>query len=213
MESNRKVGIGDDIRFEKCGKKISFGSPVRIPGKILRQQQELFRRNLPLVLANFKMIVEKERFFFCGDTGAFVNIIPFCYGGVIPLGILILLWQKGEFVKPCDGCGKTVYLIHVEGSVLSGSHWRLGYCGTCGREEDYSGGGEDLSSYPIFPKSLSGLLKEYPIEIVIPGERQHFDWGKGLAGENKPDIIVKPRVTPASFCEVLSNLKGEPWND
>jgi hypothetical protein len=212
MESNRIVGIQDNIRFEKRGKRISFASPERIPSKVRRQQIAFFGPNLPLVLANQKMILEEERFFFCDDVGAFVNLIPF-YGGVIPLGILLLLWQRGEFVKSCDSCGKTVYLIHVEGSMLSGSHCRLGYCSSCSKEEKYEGGGEALSRYPIFPNSFSGLIKEYPIEIVIPGERQHFDWGKGLAGENKPDIIVKPRVISASFREVLSNLKGEPWND
>ena len=137
---------------------------------------------------------------------AFISAFP-VGGGPVPLGVLILLWQKNEFLDKCNKCGGIVNLLGWGGSVLSGTHERWGICRQCG---DFISQGSIQGTMIRVPESYWDLRRKYRNEDIIQrGKRKRFDWGKGLVGEDTPDIILKSKVEGVSMKELIENLSGE----
>ena len=90
-------------------KWVSYGySPQSDPEAIRarREEDELLRQHLPVILANSDRILETPRYFFCRLGTAFMSSLwIFGGGGPIPLGVLVLLWKAGEMIFECPGCG------------------------------------------------------------------------------------------------------------
>jgi len=177
---------------------------------IVKKQQEqeaenkLFCENLRLIIENSDTILKREEFFFCEFGSAFLSIAYIAKGGPIPLGVLISLWQRGEFIDKCSHCGGDVYIIGAGGSPLSGTHSFWGYCGQCGRKQS----GKKPTLGELWQPVVE-MLKRYPNKPIIEkGTRPVFSWREGLKGDYTPDRVIKDKVRGVSLQELVEKLRG-----
>lgn len=133
-----------------------------------QQEQEaenkLFCENLRLIIESFDTILKREEFFFCEFGSAFLSMAYIAKGGPIPLGVLISLWQDGDFIDKCSHCGGEVYIIGAGGSPLSGGHSFWGYCGQCGNKQSGK-----KSTFGELWHPVDEMKKKFPNEAKIQG--------------------------------------------
>lgn len=185
----------------KLGSSGYAPNPSR--GEQRQRENEALGQNLKLILAHSAEILRNERYFYCYFGTAFLSVPYIWPDGPIPLGVLITLWQRGEFVDKCRECGGRVYMIGLGGSPLSGSHSWWGRCAECGRHQDGS-----RKTFREIWEPLRELLIQHLNEPVIQrGKRPKFSWSKGLVGETTPDIVIKPRVEGVSLATLIEELE------
>lgn len=162
----------------------------------------LIAKNLKLILNNSEKILKNDKYFYCQLKLAFIGG-TLTGVGLLPLGVLLLLWQKKEFIDTCGKCGGTVYLLGAAGSSLSDCHKHWGICSQCA---DFS---RQHRALRLYPSNYYELLRKYEnVEIIHRGKRKRFDWGKGIAGEDEPDTIMKHRVVGVTLTELIEYLNG-----
>ncbi len=173
------------------------------PADVIVSETKLFRENLPLLLEKADVIINTPRYFFCTFDSAFIPLM-FIHGGMIPLGILSLLWQQGKLKAICEFCGGEVYIYGLGGSPLSGSHSARGCCKDCARYNKVI-----VDHFPDLWKPLIEAIQAYPNEEIIEkGERPIFSWSQGLVGNTTPDKVSKAKVEAVSLAEIIKDLQG-----
>jgi hypothetical protein len=188
------------------GKIGSYGYGPHISAENRQEEIKVVCENFEVILKNFKRIVENEQYFFCQIGAAYLSTAWIGPDGPIPLGALVLLWQKGKLIKECPDCGGNVYVFGAGGSPLSGTTSWWGVCRRCaGWKSQRRGIGFGTICVPI-----REMLVEYPNKpIVKKGKRQYFTWGQGLTGETTPDIIIKEKVHGVDIKTLIEELKHE----
>lgn len=200
-EASLKIGT----RKNK-GKIGSYGYDPHISAENREEEMKVVCENFEVILENFKRIVENEQYFFCQIGAAFLSMPWIGPDGPIPLGALVLLWQKGKLIKKCPDCGGNVYVFGAGGSPLSGAHSWWGVCRRCAGEKSQRGG----NGFHTIWMPIREMLVEYPNKpIVKKGKRQYFTWGQGLTGEATPDIIIKEKVHGVNIKTLIQELNDE----
>lgn len=107
-----------------------YGDTLEEKNKI-EAEDKLFSENIQLLLDNTDIILGNEKYFYCKFGSAYISMPYISGGGLIPLGILILLWKEHQLLDKCKKCGGDVHIIGAGGSPLSGKHNFWGYCSKC----------------------------------------------------------------------------------
>ena len=184
-------------------KIVSYGYTPDSPAEERIGETEVLCQNFEVILKNFSIILENERYFFCEIGTAFLSIPYIGPGGQIPLGVLVLLSQKGDIIKKCPDCGGKAYILGAGGSPLSGTHSWWGICPKCGKTKSQRGG----SGFSSIFMPINEMLKKYPNKSIIKkGKRQYFTWKDGLTGEATPDIIIKEKIQGADIKTLIKEL-------
>ncbi len=166
-------------------------------------EKQLLREHLSILVASSRRIIETPRYFFCGPVSAWLSTW-FLYGGGgrIPLGVLCLLWEAGEMVFECPGCGGVLYAVGVGGSPFSGSATAWGVCVGCRTWQRQPDAGGSRTIHVV-----GGLLGGYRNEPVIErGKQPRFDWKEGLVGESTPDRVIVPAVVHVDLSTLIGDL-------
>jgi hypothetical protein len=172
------------------------------PAETKEAESKLFAENLGLILDKAQVIIDTPRYFFCTFDSAFISVM-FVHGGMIPLGVLSLLWQKGNLRAACRHCGGEVYIYGTGGSPLSGSHSAWGCCLACGKYNRVQ-----VEHFSEIWAPLAEAIRDNPNEAVIEkGKRPKFSWSKGLEGETTPDKVIKAKVEAVTLAQLIKELK------
>ena len=190
------------------GKLHSYGfSPTDDPTarEARGVEDDLLRQHLQVILANAERILETPRYFFCQPTMAFMSSLwLFGGGGLIPLGVLILLWEKGRMLYDCPACGFQLHAVGLSGSAFQevGTVW--GFCGGCKQKRWVR-----LVPCHGDMMAIGDLLRIYRNEpLVEKGKQQVFDWKEGITGEFTPDRVIIPAVKPVDLRTLIVELRG-----
>lgn len=189
-------------------KWVSYGYGPRNDPESIRArlaEDELFRQHLPVILANGDRILATPRYFFCQLKTAYMSSLwMFGGGGPIPLGVLLLLWNAGEMIFDCPGCGGRLHAVGIFGSILSGCGSAWGQCLDCNQGQHIRRGHIGETILAVGP-----LLRVHRNEPVIErGKQPRFDWKDGLVGESTPDRVIVPSVLPATLRTLIAELRG-----
>lgn len=181
----------------------SYGYAPDTPAEKRMEEIKVLCEHFEVILKNFKKILENEQYFFCQIGAAFLSMPWIGPDGPIPLGVLVLLWQKRKLIKKCPDCGGKVYVFGAGGSPLSGTHGWWGVCRICAGKKSQRGG----SGFRIIWMPIQEMLKKYPNKsIVKKGKRPYFTWRHGLTGETTPDIIIKEKVQGVDIKTLIEEL-------
>ena len=181
----------------------SYGYDPDISAEKREEEIKVLCQHFEVILKNFKKILENEQYFFCQIGAAFLSIPFIRPDGPIPLGVLVLLWQKRKLIKKCPDCGGKVYVFGAGGSPFSGTHSWWGICRRCSIEKSQRSG----SDFHVIFAPIMEMLKKYPNKPIIKkGKRQYFSWKHGLTGETTPDIIIKEKVEGVDIKTLIKEL-------
>ena len=188
-------------------KIVSCGYIPETAAEKQAEETAILCRNFEVIVNNFETILENEQYFYCQIGTAFLSMPYIGPDGPIPLGVLVLLWQKGDLIKQCPRCGGSAYILGAGGSPLSGTHGWWGICRTCGETKRRRGEG----SFGAIWKPITEMLQQYHNESIIQkGKRPYFDWKDGLAGEATPDVIIKEKIQGVDIKTLVEELtQGE----
>ena len=108
-----------------------MGNEIQQEGSV--DELQMLMDNIELLLANRLTVYEKEKLFYCKIEDGNIGALP---AGVfvLPLGVLIKLWESGDFLAKCPDCGNTVYIISAVGSMGSGSNQYKAFCPKCSKK-------------------------------------------------------------------------------
>jgi hypothetical protein len=168
------------------GKISSYGYAPNISAENREEEMKVVCENFEVILKNFKRILENEQFFFCQIGAAYLAMPWIGPDGPIPLGVLVLLWQKRKLIKKCPDCGGNVYVFGASGSPLSGDHSWRGVCRRCAGEKSQRGG----NGFHLIWMPIREMLRE-------------------LTGETTPDIIIKEKVQGVDIKTLIEELNYE----
>lgn len=123
------------IKDTKPEYDVAYYNALRVGGNPRLEEQNLFIENYGLIWENRERIINDEamsetRLYFSGLSLAYVS------GGGLTLGMLLTLWNNGEWTTKCPFCGGVVRIFGWGGSPLTGNNKYHGFCTSCKRERD-----------------------------------------------------------------------------
>jgi hypothetical protein len=162
-----------------------------------------FRENLELILDNSELILNTPEYFFIRHTWALAGG---AYVGAkyIPLGVLVMLWESGEWLSECQKCGHKTYIFCAGGSPLSGSHFYQAICTTCNvivnREME--------SGLTMLMKPAFELCNKYSQKRkILRVEGQFFSWSKGVVESAASHEKLEDVIAPVDLKTLIKQLK------
>jgi len=168
---------------------------------------QLLAENLNLLLEHEEEIMSQPRYFYCEMEDAFLSM-PYISGdGLIPLGVLMLLW-RGEVLKDvCSDCGGEVYIVGTGGSPLSGNHSWWGCCRQCGKRQK----GHKPTFRELWNPIRDALLRFRLEPAKEPAGSFKLPW---KAAEEKADggslgNRMMEEFQPVDLSTLIRELKGE----
>ena len=182
-----------------------YSTPDDSEARQAREVEEaLLCEYLPVIVENADRILETPAHFYRRLASAWLSSMWFYAGGLIPLGVLLMLWEAGEMRFECPLCEGTLYAVGACGSILSGAGSAWGVCDRC------------RASRIVRPSTMArtivavgGLLPCYRnLPLVEKGTQPRFDWKDGLKGEFTPDRVLVPAVEALDLWELICELAG-----
>ena len=125
---------GGGLQFSEDG--LHVGSPKKFPPLELRvQERALFMAYYSLLWRNRRTIFSTPEMY---DAPLSFSIFScaFLQGGPLSLGVLLELWENGNWTVPCPECRGICRVVSWEGFLLSGINKWSGFCTHCGRNCD-----------------------------------------------------------------------------
>ena len=169
----------------------------------VRKNKQLLCDSLELILGNAGKIIDTPEFFHIRHEWSYIgsNWVGVRY---IPLGVLLLLRQKGLCIDQCPNCSGEIYIFRAGGFVLSGWYRYEAICPSC-REIvlGSSNTGLSLLIKPAFEIHASTVQRKKILRTRGP----RFSWSKGLVGEKVPDRILEDVVEPVSLETMVEMLQ------
>jgi len=131
-ESTECVQTETELRHDAANNALRVGGNPRL------EEQKLFIENYEFIWENRERIINdgalfETRLYFSGLSLAYVS------GGGLTLGMLLTLWNNGEWTTKCPFCGGTVRIFGWGGSPLTGNNKYHGFCTSCKRERADAG--------------------------------------------------------------------------
>lgn len=169
----------------------------------VRKNKQLLCDSLELILGNAGKIIDTPEFFHIRHEWSYIgsNWVGVRY---IPLGVLLLLWQKGLCIDQCPNCSGEIYIFRAGGFVLSGWYRYEAICPSC--REIVIGSrntGLALLIKPAFNLYRSNLQRKKLLRTRGP----RFSWSKGVVGEKIPDKFLEDVVKPVNLEKLIYVLK------
>lgn len=168
----------------------------------MKKEDELFAKNLNLLLANSSRILARPEWFHCRMESAY---LAWFGGGSIPLGVLLLLWSEGKMTAGCPGCGAKVHLVGMSSTPLGSSKKCWGVCAGCGRWASLRPDELRPGLFQENAGAIRSLLKEHREGHLEDGEvdADVFTW-KELKKTRKK--VKVPRFEPISLKQLIVEL-------
>ncbi len=168
------------------------------------KNMDLFRDNLELILGNSELILKTPEYFYIRHEwmlvgGAYVG------AKYIPLGVLIKLWKKGEWLGECPKCGGETYIYRTGGSPLSGGHYTNAVCTSCNEFIDQ----KKSSGFALLLKPAIELCNAFTQkQRVLRTRGPVFSWSRGLAGKSMPapDKVLRDVPQPVALEVMINHL-------
>ena len=196
MKENDKLAENQEIVYEELPLPEESEAEVR-------KNKQLLCDNLELILAGADTIISTPEFFHIRHEWSYIGSN---WVGVrhIPLGVLLLLWQKGLCIDQCPNCSGEAYIFRAGGFVLSGWYRFEAICPSC-REIVISSRDTGLALLikPAF--DLYASTKQQKKILRTRGPR--FSWSKGVVGEKVPDQVLEDVVEPVDLETLINELK------
>jgi len=180
---------------------------LRVGGNPRLEEQKLFIENYELIWENRERIINNEalsetRLYFSGLSLAYVS------GGSLTLGMLLTLWNNGEWTAKCPFCGGAVRIFGWGGSPLTGNNKYHGFCTSCKRERADAGDNfiqNVRSALRMISDRKARYAKAHPDSSpkAVSPETVHYDFQtlskKWTEYEKDPGKIpvTKPKKTTA----------------
>ena len=135
VTSDSNEAIPDRISEETVPENDALARTRRIGGNPGQEERILFIENYGLIWENRERIINDEalfetRLYFAGLSLAYIS------GGSLTLGMLLTLWNNGEWTTKCPFCGGAVRIFGWGGSPLTGNNKYHGFCTSCKRYRD-----------------------------------------------------------------------------
>ena len=126
---------------------------------------KLLNRDFGLILRNAQFIINNERYSYCLIPGAYLSAVFIPESGPVPLGVLIKLWEKREWMDRCSRCGEWVYIIGAAYNSLNEACTWWGICSACNSSSNSNGRALQQGTKENFIEELyhpvRTLLKQY----------------------------------------------------
>ncbi len=168
------------------------------------RNMKLFCNNLELILAKADMVMERPEFFNIRHGWMLVGA-SYIGSKLIPLGVLLKLWQSGNWLGECPDCGSRAYIFKAGGSPLSGSHYCHAVCPVCRKVIN----SRQAESFAMLMKPAFDLCNNYNQKQKILRTRgPAFSWSKRLVGENVADQVLEAVTEPVSLAEMIESLRA-----
>lgn len=198
VTSDSTEAIHDSIFEETAPENDALARTRRIGGNPGQEERILFIENFGLIWENRERIINDEalsetRLYFAGLSLAYIS------GGSLTLGMLLTLWNNGEWTTKCPFCDGDVRIFGWGGSPLTGNNKYHGFCTSCKRYRDDA---EDnflkkvLPAIRMIDDRRARFAKVHPQQPVPP--KVHYDFRslskKWTEYEKDPEKI--PASTP-----------------
>ena len=94
------------------------------------EEEKFWEDNFYLLIKYKDEIKDNPYYYFSrlkhsGVSSAYISF------GFLYLGILVELWEQGDWIAECPECGEKLYFTYFAGSPLSGSRHYFGFCPSC----------------------------------------------------------------------------------
>ena len=176
VKSDSTEAIHDSIFEETAPENDALARTRRIGGNPGQEERILFIENFGLIWENRERIINDEalsetRLYFAGLSLAYIS------GGSLTLGMLLTLWNNGEWTTKCPFCGGAVRIFGWGGSPLTGNNKYHGFCTSCKRYRDDA---EDnflkkvLPAIRMIDDRRARFAKVHPQQPVPP--KVHYDF-------------------------------------
>lgn len=163
---------------------------------------ELLASSFDLILNHSAAIMERADWFFCEPQEAFI-VAAWVPGARLSLGVLLHLWDVGDWLQVCPLCHGVLYATGAGGSVMSGIHRCWGICRECGLQ--YT---EARSFLHDLYKPAMKLMEVYDNRPVIAcHDPQPWSWTK--TPTYRPEPVPRRPVEPVSLVELIAVLKAK----
>ena len=122
--------IGKEPSAENQEKSYEELPPLEESEAESEENKKLLCENLELILCKADIVINTPEFFHIRHKWSYIgsNWIGKRY---LPLGVLLMLWQKDLFIGECPKCKSKAYLFRAGGFVLSGSYSYEAVCINC----------------------------------------------------------------------------------
>jgi hypothetical protein len=166
----------------------------------------LLSSNFDLILMHSDKIRDRATWFFCEpqETSIVAAWVP---GARLSLGVLLRLWESGNWLQVCPVCYGVLYVISAGGSVMSGVHTCRGICQECSPDCGllYTEARNFLRDLYIPAMKLMEIYDNRP--VIVRPDPQPWSWTK--APMYRPEPVPRRPIEPVSLAELIAALKGE----
>ena len=177
----------------------------RLPERSPEDQQhewELLADNIDLIIRHDDVIQSKKEFFF--TELSFGHISTTITGTtVLPLGVLLLLWKKKEFLSTCPECGGRAYIVNAAGSPLSGTHKFNGFCAVC--KKDVSG---SKHMFLELCRPSWELAEQYPNHGIMKKTVKHYFSPGGGSKDGIIETVIREKIQGVMLEELINQLRS-----
>ncbi|WP_367339735.1 hypothetical protein [Aminivibrio sp.] len=163
----------EEIIFEEIARTHEAGrrDPFLVERKLFIGNYEFIWENRERIL-NDEALSESQ-FNFAGYSLAYLG------GGCLTVGMLLTLWNNGEWTSTCPFCGGTVRIYGWGGSPLTGRNKYHGFCTSCKRDKDDA--------------------EDYFLNKVLPAMRMVKERNAKFAEAYHPKTTDTPKVVHSDF--------------
>lgn len=163
---------------------------------------QLLQNNLQLFQTYSQHIQSQPHLFYCSIPKAILQAswVP---NYEVPLGILLMLWDNGNWMEPCPICYGILYLVGGSGSVMSGSNRCWGICLVCGLQ--YAAARSFLQD--IY-KPAARLLVIYGDNRAVVPYRESPVWSWTQKPLYVPPAAPQRPIDAVNLVELIESLKS-----
>ncbi len=164
---------------------------------------EMLKENIRLIIENREVILDNSKFFFtqpgCTFTGSSVHGTF-----MLPVGILLLLWENECFIESCDECGGKVLVFNGGSSHSMGSNSWTGWCRDCRSMRK----GKVSSPMELLGPAME-LMNQYPNQKKFKRFKKDHPAGEQKLHETAHhEEVMEDFIEPVSFGELIMELKA-----
>ena len=123
----------------------------------VERERALLVQHFALILKHRDFILSRPDLRSIAPLPAGLSLAYIDGSGQIPIGALLNLWARNDFIGRCPACNGSTKIFFAAGSVLSGSNHWWGICETCGAGKQGSFSDEEQRSRPLFDRVRAAI--------------------------------------------------------
>ena len=164
------------------------------PAEEERSDIALLIENIDLLLAAREEIVSRPELCHCEPRGCGIGALYAGPNGPLPLGMMLTLWSRGEWIETCDRCAGDVYVTYAAGSPFSGRGSWSGFCPTCAVDpacETWRQSASIGTGFGLFIRPVLELRDDFANPLLPHPPAPKWRWDR--PPERSKDVVV-PKV-------------------